>query len=173
MLPLTEEENPRSRNIDLLPTIDVLRLINSEDKLAAEAVAGTLPHIAACIERIVERLQNGGRLFYVGAGTSGRLGILDASEIRPTFGVSSKLVQAIIAGGHEAVYKSSEGVEDDDRAGAVDIISHGVSGGDAVIGISASGGTPFTVAALRQANDLGCFTACITCARTATWCATA
>jgi len=108
MLPLTETENPRTATIDEVSTLEAIRLINAEDALVAAAVEVELPKIAAAIDGIVERLEKGGRLFYIGTGTSGRLGVLDASEIPPTYGVSCELVQGIIAGGYEAVYKATE-----------------------------------------------------------------
>ncbi len=122
-----------------------------------------LPEIAAVIDKVVERLQNGGRLFYVGTGTSGRLGVLDASEIPPTFGVSYDLVQGIIAGGYDALYKATESSEDNREAGSEDLKTRGVTAKDAVIGIAASGRTPYTIGAVDNARELGCFTACITC----------
>jgi N-acetylmuramic acid 6-phosphate etherase len=162
-LPITEQENPRTAHIDEASTLDAIRLINDEDKLVAEAIEKVLPEIAEAIDKIVERLKNGGRLFYVGTGTSGRLGVLDASEIPPTFGVSYDLVQGIIAGGYDALYKASESSEDDEEAGKVDLEKRGVTGKDAVIGIAASGRTPYTIGAVEAARELGCFTACIVC----------
>jgi len=162
-LPVTEQENPRTGEIDRVSTLEAVRLINNEDKNVAEAVEKVLPEIAATIDRVVERLQNGGRLFYVGTGTSGRLGVLDASEVPPTFGVSYDLVQGVIAGGYDALYKASEASEDDKQAGADDLKKGGVTKNDAVIGIAASGRTPYTMGAVEYARDLDCFTACIAC----------
>ena len=162
-LPVTEQENPLTREIDQVSTLDAVRLINAEDKKVAEAVEKVMPEIAAAIDKIVERLQNGGRLFYVGTGTSGRLGVLDASEIPPTFGVSYDLVQGVIAGGYDALYKATESSEDNREAGADDLKSRGVTANDAVVGIAASGRTPYTVGAIEYARNLGCFTACVTC----------
>jgi N-acetylmuramic acid 6-phosphate etherase len=162
-LPITEQENPRTANIDRISTLEAIRLINAEDKLVAEAVGRVLPEIAEAIDRITERLKNGGRLFYVGTGTSGRLGVLDASEIPPTFGVSYDLVQGVIAGGYEALYKATESSEDNREAGAEDLKKRGLTEKDAVIGIAASGRTPYTVGAVEYARNLGCFTAGITC----------
>lgn len=161
MFPVTEQANPRTAIIDKLPTLEVVRLINDEDKKVAEAVERVLPEIASAIDKIVERLQNGGRLFYVGTGTSGRLGVLDASEIPPTFGVAYELVQGIIAGGYDALYKASEASEDDKEAGKLDLQKRGVTEKDAVVGIAASGATPYTVGAVELARELGCFTACV------------
>ncbi|CAL1548936.1 unnamed protein product, partial [Lymnaea stagnalis] len=105
MLPITEQENPNTKNIDRVSTLEAVQLINNEDKKVAEAVEKVLPEIAQTVDKIVERLENGGRLFYVGTGTSGRLGVLDASEIPPTYGVSYDLVQGIIAGGYDALFR--------------------------------------------------------------------
>lgn len=163
MLPVTEQENPKTAAIDQVSTLDAVRLINDEDKTVALAVEKVMPEIAAVIDRVVERLQNGGRLFYVGTGTSGRLGVLDASEIPPTFGVSYDLVQGIIAGGYDALYKATESSEDNREAAFEDLKSRGVTGKDVVIGIAASGRTPYTIGALDYARELGCFTACIAC----------
>ena len=163
MLPITEQENPKTANIDQVSTLDVLRLINNEDKFVAEAVRRVLPDVAEAVEEIVKRLENGGRLFYIGTGTSGRLGVLDASEIPPTFGVSYDLVQGIIAGGYDALYKATEASEDNKEQGAEDLRARGVTGNDAVVGIAASGRTPYTIGAVEYAHGLGCFTACIVC----------
>ena len=162
-IPITEKENPRTANIDKLPTLEAICLINDEDKSVAFAVEKVLPEIAESIDKIVERVQSGGRLFHVGTGTSGRLGVLDASEIPPTFGVSYDLVQGVIAGGYDALYKAAEASEDDREAGAEDLRKRGLNAKDAVIGIAASGRTPYTIGAVEYAKSLGCFTACITC----------
>ena len=162
-IPVTEQENPKTRNIDRVSTLEAARLINDEDKLVAFAVERVLPRIAACVDKIVERLQNGGRLFYVGTGTSGRLGVLDASEIPPTFGVSYDLIQGVIAGGYDAIYKASEASEDDRDAGKIDLQKRGLNETDAVVGIAASGRTPYTIGAVEYAKNLGCFTACVAC----------
>ncbi len=163
MLPITEQENPKTAAIDKASTIDALRLINNEDKFVASAVEKVLPEIAETVDRVVERFRNGGRLFYVGTGTSGRLGVLDASEIPPTFGVSYDLIQGIIAGGYDALYKASEASEDNKQAGIDDLVARGVNEKDCVIGLAASGRTPYTIGAVEYAKALGCFTACITC----------
>ena len=163
MLPITEQENPNTANIDHVPTLDALRLINSEDKLVAAAVEKVLPDVATAVDEIVKRLQNGGRLFYIGTGTSGRLGVLDASEIPPTYGVSYDLVQGIIAGGYEALYRATEASEDNKEQGVEDLKARGVTEKDAVIGIAASGRTPYTIGAVQYAKSIGCFTACIVC----------
>src|SRR5262249_37357162 len=122
-----------------------------------------LPAVARAVEAIVERLRRGGRLFYVGTGTSGRLGVLDASECPPTFGVSPELVQGIIAGGYDACYKAVEASEDDREAGAKDLQARNLSINDAVVGITASGRTPYTIGAVQYARKLGALTICITC----------
>src|SRR5215218_3344716 len=163
MLPVTEQENPNTTQIDKVSTLEAVRLINDEDKTVAAAVEKVMPQIAAAIDRIVERLENGGRLFYIGTGTSGRLGVLDASEIPPTFGVSYDLVQGIIAGGYEALYKATESSEDNPEAGIEELKKRGLTSKDAVVGIAASGRTPYTIGAVKYARDLGCFTACIVC----------
>jgi N-acetylmuramic acid 6-phosphate etherase len=162
MLSLTEQENPRTREIDKVSTLEAVRLINEEDKEVALAVERVLPEIARAIEKIVERLKNGGRLFYVGTGTSGRLGVLDASECPPTFGVSPELVQGVIAGGYDALYKAVEASEDDREDGEADLQTRGITAKDAVVGIAASGRTPYTIGAVEFARNLGCFTACVT-----------
>jgi N-acetylmuramic acid 6-phosphate etherase len=138
--------------------------MNEEDKLVAGAVNLVLSDIATTVNSVVERLSRGGRLFYVGTGTSGRLGVLDASECPPTFGVSPELIQGVIAGGYEALYRAVEASEDDLEAGARDLTGRGVTGRDAVIGLAASGRTPYTIGAVRYARSLGAFTAAITCA---------
>lgn len=163
MLPITEQENPKTANIDQVSTLEAVSLINDEDKLVALAIEKVLPQIAETIDKIVEKLQNGGRLFYVGTGTSGRLGILDASEIPPTYGVSYELVQGIIAGGYNALYQATEASEDNAEASVKDLQERGLTQKDAVIGIAASGRTPYTIGAVEYARNLGCFTACIAC----------
>ena len=163
MIPITESDNENTREIDKAPTLEAVRLINDEDKKVAGAVERVLPEIAASVDEIVERLKNGGRLFYVGTGTSGRLGVLDASEIPPTFGVSYDLIQGIIAGGYDALYKATEASEDNREQGAIDLQKRNLTEKDAVVGLAASGRTPYTIGALEFAKNLGCFTACITC----------
>ena len=162
-LPVTEQENPRTANIDKVSTLEAVKLINDEDRQVAAAVEKVLPEIAEAIDKIIARLQNGGRLFYVGTGTSGRLGVLDASEIPPTFGVSYDLIQGIIAGGYDALYKATESSEDNREAGKTDLQNRSVTEKDAVVGIAASGRTPYTIGALEYARKLGCLTACVTC----------
>jgi N-acetylmuramic acid 6-phosphate etherase len=163
VIPITESDNPNTSEIDRVSTVEAVRLINNEDKLVAAAVEKVLPEIADAIDKIVERLQNGGRLFYIGTGTSGRLGVLDASEIPPTYGVSYDLVQGVIAGGYDALYKATESSEDNKQQGAEDLKTRGLAPKDAVVGIAASGRTPYTIGAVKFARELGCFTACIVC----------
>lgn len=163
MIPITESDNPNTSEIDKVSTLEAVRLINNEDKLIAEAVDKVLPDVAIAIDRIVERLQNGGRLFYIGTGTSGRIGVLDASEIPPTYGVSYELVQGVIAGGYDALYKATESSEDNKEQGAEDLKARGLTAKDAVVGIAASGRTPYTIGAVKYARELGCFTACVVC----------
>jgi N-acetylmuramic acid 6-phosphate etherase len=162
-LPVTEQENPRTAGIGSMPTADIVRLMNEEDARVAGAVEHALPEVARAVDGIVERLRVGGRLFYVGTGTSGRLGVLDASECPPTFGVAPELVQAVIAGGYDATYRAVEASEDDTAAGASDLEARGVTARDAVVGIAASGQTPYTVGAVEHARSLGAFTAAVTC----------
>jgi N-acetylmuramic acid 6-phosphate etherase len=161
--PLTEQENPRTAQISSLPAAEILRLMNEEDARVAEAVAQVLPEVARAVDGIVERLNKGGRLFYLGTGTSGRLGVLDAAECAPTFGVSPEMVQGIMAGGYEACYRAVEASEDDAEAGAWDLQARGFTKQDALVGIAASGRTPYTVGAVEQARRLGAFTVAITC----------
>lgn len=164
MTSITESENNATREIDKVSTLDALVLINNEDKQVAFAVEKVLPEIAIVVDRVADRLKNGGRLFYIGTGTSGRLGVLDASELPPTFGVDPELVQGVIAGGIDALYKATEASEDDSQAGEKDLKARGLTSKDAVIGIAASGRTPYTIGGLAYARELGCLTACVTCA---------
>jgi N-acetylmuramic acid 6-phosphate etherase len=160
---LTESRNPFTENIDELPTLDMLHLISDEDRKAVACVVATLPDIAKAVDEIALRIEDGGRLFYIGAGTSGRLGVLDASEIPPTFSVPSTLVQGIIAGGDSALRKSSESSEDSAEQGAADLAAAGFTGQDALVGIAASGRTPYVLGALAHAAPLGAFTVALTC----------
>ena len=162
-LPLTEHNNPRSRTIDRLSTREVVELINAEDTLVAPAVGKERLKIAAGVDMIVKHFRKGGRLFYVGAGTSGRLGVLDASECPPTFGVGPTLVQGIIAGGKRALVRAVEGAEDIANDGAEAITKRRVCSKDVVVGIAACGLTPYVRGALRQAKKLGAGTIFITC----------
>jgi N-acetylmuramic acid 6-phosphate etherase len=163
-LPITEQENPKTSNLSSLSVREIVQLMNDEDALVALAIRKVLPEVASAVEAIVARLEQGGRLFYIGTGTSGRLGVLDAAECPPTFGVSPDLVQAIIAGGYEACYRAVEASEDDAAAGVDDLVARGFSGADALVGIAASGGTPYTVGAVSYARSVGGFTVALTCA---------
>jgi len=163
-LPVTEAENLKTGNLSSLGTQEILRLMNDEDALISDAVRVVLPHIAAAVDAAVSRLKNGGRLFYIGTGTSGRLGVLDAAECPPTFGVSPDLVQAVIAGGYEAVYRAVEASEDDEAAGETDLAARGFKSTDVLVGIAASGRTPYTIGGLRYAQRIGAVTVSITCA---------
>ena len=159
----TEARNPRTQNIDQIPTLDMVRLINDEDAKVAAAVAAVLPQVAQAIDAIAQRFQQGGRLFYTGAGTSGRLGVLDASECPPTFSVSPDLFHAVIAGGDTALRKSSEQSEDSPEQGAADLAIAGIAAQDALIGIAASGRTPYVLGALAHARKLSALTIALAC----------
>lgn len=161
----TEQSNPRSEALDRLPLGQLLQLINDEDRTVPDAVRRCLPEIEAAARAIGERLKAGGRLFYIGAGTSGRLGCVDASEMPPTYGVDPALVQGIIAGGPKALTQSQEGAEDDGAAGVADIAERAIGSKDAVVGLSASGRARYVREALAEARRRGAFTACVTCNR--------
>ncbi|WP_258807618.1 N-acetylmuramic acid 6-phosphate etherase [Pseudidiomarina sp. CB1] len=160
---VSEGRNPDTLDIDLLSSEAILRKINHEDAQVAPAVATQIPQIAQAVDAIVDKLQSGGRLFYIGAGTSGRLGILDAVECRPTFSVPDDLVQGLIAGGEHAIQFAVEGAEDDRAAGVNDVKAVNLTANDVLVGLSASGRTPYVVAALEYANSIGCVTASVTC----------
>lgn len=155
---VTEKINIKSTNIDVCSTKEILEIINEEDKLAPLAVEREIPNIVKAVDAITERMGRGGRLFYVGAGTSGRIGILDASECPPTFGTDPDLVVGIIAGGSAAVFKAVEGAEDDEELGRKEIINRNITSNDSVVGITASGRTPFVISAIREAKRLGAIT---------------
>jgi N-acetylmuramic acid 6-phosphate etherase len=162
-LPITEQDNPRSANLSSQSAAEIVALMNEEDATVAAAVKLVLGDIAKAVEAIVERLRNGGRLFYIGTGTSGRLGVLDASECPPTFGVSPELVQGVIAGGYDACHRAVEASEDDADAGIVDLEGRSFAKRDVLVGIAASGKTPYTVGAITYARSLGAFTVGLTC----------
>ena len=162
-LPITEQENPRSKNLSSLPAREIVALMNAEDATVATAVERVLDDVAKAVEETVARLRAGGRLYYVGTGTSGRLGVLDASECPPTFGVSPELVQGVIAGGYDACYRAVEASEDDENAGRTDLKQRDLTEKDVVVGIAASGKTPYTVGAVKYARTLGAFTIALTC----------
>lgn len=159
----TEQRNPKSTNIDFLSTQEILKIINEEDKLIPQAVEKELPYIEKAVEKIVEALKNGGRLLYFGAGTSGRLGVVDASECPPTFGTDPELIKGFIAGGKEAMFVAQEGAEDLEENGAKDIFFAKVTKKDIVCGIAASKRTPYVIGAVKKAKELGATTLYITC----------
>jgi N-acetylmuramic acid 6-phosphate etherase len=158
----TEQRNPASMDLDTLGTEGVLRLLNAQDKLVPLAVEHEIPYIAEAVEIIVRALRHDGRLIYVGAGTSGRIGVVDASECPPTFGTDPELVQGIMAGGHQAMFRSQEGAEDDPHGGREAIDKAKVTPRDVVCGIAASRRTPFVVSAVTRARELGAKTIYVT-----------
>jgi N-acetylmuramic acid 6-phosphate etherase len=160
---VTERRNPRTANIDLASPEEIVDLINAEDATVAGAVHSQRKEIARAVEIAESTFRNGGRLFYVGAGTSGRLGVLDASEMPPTYGTNPEMVQGIIAGGHAALTRSQEGAEDRLESAVEDLEKHGVRRGDFVIGIAASGTTPYVRRALAHARAVGAATALVAC----------
>lgn len=160
---ITEGRNPASQNIDELSTEAMLRVINSEDQKVALAVEAIVPQIVQVVEAIAEAFSNGGRLIYCGAGTSGRLGILDASECPPTFGTPRSQVVGLIAGGHDAILQAVENAEDNQQQGAQDLQAIHFSANDVLVGIAASGRTPYVLGALAYAKQQGAFTAALTC----------
>lgn len=153
----TEQQNPRTIGIDGCSTLEMVRLMNAEDMLVPLAVQAQLENIAAAVDAIALRLGRGGRLFYIGAGTSGRLGVVDASECPPTFGTEPEMVQAMIAGGDEAIFRAIEGMEDNGPQGAADVLARGVCQKDALVGIASSGRTPYVIGAMDAARQAGAF----------------
>jgi N-acetylmuramic acid 6-phosphate etherase len=160
---VTEQANTASLHIDRLPTEQMLQVINDQDRLVAESIAPELPAIAKAVDGIVASLREGGRLFYIGAGTSGRLGVLDAAECPPTFHVAPETVQGIIAGGEAALSRATEASEDDPALGVRDLLAHGFRQGDVLCGIAASGRTPYVLGAVEEANRMGCLTIGVSC----------
>lgn len=160
---ITEKRNKNTYQIDEQQTAEVLKIINKEDKKVAEAVEKEIKNIQRVIDRIVPGMKKGGRLFYVGAGTSGRLGILDAVECKPTFSVSPDRVIGILAGGEKAMFRSQEDIEDKAELGAEKIREYQITEDDSVIGIAASGKTPFVIGAVNEAKKMGAFTAALVC----------
>lgn len=152
---VTEQPNPQTDDMDQLPSAEIMELINREDRRIAELIQPLIPVIAQAADHIITSFQSGGRLFYVGAGTSGRLGILDASECPPTYGTPPSMVQGIIAGGFRAVKDPVEGAEDSEEAGGTDLKQHGLRPNDVVVGIAASGRTPYVLGAMNYAKQLG------------------
>ena len=159
----TERRNPASTDIDSLSTLEMVRLINNEDRNTVQAVERILPQIAKAVDLIAHSLSSGGHLIYVGAGTSGRLGVLDASECPPTFGVSPSLVRGLIAGGADAMFRAQEGAEDSPALGEEDLKRSHITSADVIVGISASGRTPYVVGALNYAKSIGASTISIAC----------
>ncbi len=159
----TEGRNQNTLHIDKMSTIDMVTLMNNENRVVEDAIATQLDEIAKAIDIIAERLNAGGHLIYIGAGTSGRLGVVDASECPPTFGVDYDLVRGIMAGGEGAMFRAVEGAEDDETRGAEELVADGVTAGDVVVGLSASGGAPYVLGALKKARELGAIPLGITC----------
>jgi len=160
---LTEQQNPRSRRVNLLSPLEITDLINAEDRMVAQAVGEEREAIAHAMELVVETFRAGGRLFYVGAGTSGRLGVLDASEMPPTFGIDPEMIQGVIAGGYAALVIAQEGAEDLPEGGAAAMDERGVAPNDFVLGIATSGSTPFVHGALARAREVGARTGFLLC----------
>ncbi|HHF3127045.1 TPA: N-acetylmuramic acid 6-phosphate etherase [Vibrio alginolyticus] len=160
---VSEGRNPDTMDIDLLPSLDIVQRINQQDKLVPLAVEKVLPEIAQAVDKITEAFKVGGRLFYIGAGTSGRLGVLDASECPPTFGTDPEMVVGIIAGGKEAMFRAKEGAEDDPALGEQDLKENTLTQRDVVVGIAASGRTPYVIGGLEYANELGATTVALSC----------
>ena len=159
----TEQRNPDTTRIDTLSTLDMVKLINREDHRVADAVAEVAPQIAAAIDVIAERLARGGRLIYCGAGTSGRLGILDAVECPPTYSTDPEMVQCLMAGGYPAIFKAVEGAEDSKALGVEDMQKIGFSAKDVLVGIAASGRTPYVAGCMEYARKLGSPVIAVTC----------
>lgn len=159
----TTEQDSKYNHLEKMSVSDLLKNINNEDKTVPLAVEKSLPQIIALTEQIVNKLQNDGRLFYIGAGTSGRLGVVDASECPPTFGVSHNLVVGIIAGGDIAIRKAVEFAEDSTNQGWLDLQEHNITDKDVVVGVAASGTTPYVISALEKCNTNNIITGCITC----------
>jgi N-acetylmuramic acid 6-phosphate etherase len=160
---LTEQPNPQTEHIDQMSTVEILRIINDEDQQVALVVQAALPQIAAAVEAITSAFTRGGRLLYIGAGTSGRLGVLDAVECVPTFSISLGQVHGLVAGGSAAMMRSIEGVEDQPEAGMEDLRAVNLSNDDVVVGIAASGRTPYVLGALEYAQQIGAVTVGISC----------
>ena len=160
---VSEGRNPETMDIDLLPSLEIVQRINQQDQQVPFAVEKVLPEIAKAVDKITEAFKSGGRLIYMGAGTSGRLGVLDASECPPTFGVSDQMVIGLIAGGPEAILKAKEGAEDSPELGEADLKSIEFTDNDIVVGIAASGRTPYVIGALEYANKLGATTVSLSC----------
>ena len=161
----TEARNPASSRIDKLDTLSMMRVMNDEDQKTALAVKAILPDIARAVDVIADRLKTGGRLFYMGSGTSGRLGILDAAECPPTYSTDPELVQGLIAGGKEAIFRAREGAEDSPEEGANDITRHDLTEKDVLVGITASGRTPYVLGGMEEARRRGAFVIGLACSK--------
>ncbi|MEK4380555.1 N-acetylmuramic acid 6-phosphate etherase [Aeribacillus sp. FSL K6-2848] len=161
----TEQRNPKTMDIDLMSTEEIISVINQEDTLVPNAIAREIPVIAKVVDLIIDSFKKGGRLIYVGAGTSGRIGILDASECPPTYGTDPNMVIAMIAGGKKAITEAIEGAEDDLEQGSNDLRNLHLTQKDVVVGIAASGRTPYTIGALQYANEVGALTVSVVCTR--------
>jgi len=159
----TEQRNPLSMNIDKKPLVEVLKIINNEDKLVPFAVEKELPYIEEAVQIIINAFKKGGRLVYFGAGTSGRLGVIDAAECPPTFGTPDYLIRGFIAGGKEAMFAAQEGAEDSEENGAEDVLKADITSKDVVCGIAASSRTPYVIGAIKKAKQLGAKTILVTC----------
>lgn len=160
---VSETRNPQTMDLDALPTLKLVERFNQQDAQVAEAVKATLPEVARAVDAAADALKSGGRIIYMGAGTSGRLGVLDASECPPTFGVPHGLVIGLIAGGPGALLKAVEGAEDNSQLGEDDLVAINLKPQDLVVGLAASGRTPYVIGALKYARDVGCTTVAISC----------
>jgi N-acetylmuramic acid 6-phosphate etherase len=160
---VTESRDPDTMNLDQMNPLEIITVMNNEDRKIADAIQPWLPKISKIVEWAIESLDNGGRIIYMGAGTSGRLGVLDAAECPPTFGVSPKIVEGMIAGGSSAFIKAVEGAEDNKELGKEDLVAHDLNKNDIVIGLAASGRTPYVIGGLDYAGSIGCHTAAISC----------
>ncbi|USK38530.1 N-acetylmuramic acid 6-phosphate etherase [Cytobacillus firmus] len=161
----TEQRNPKTMEIDLMTTEEIITIINQEDTIVPNAIAREIPHIVKVVDEITESFKKGARLIYVGAGTSGRLGIIDASECPPTYGTDPEMVVGIIAGGKEAMTEAVEGAEDDSEQGRQDVANIQLSDKDVLVGIAASGRTPYTIGALQYGNEVGAVTVSVACTK--------
>ena len=165
----TETRNPNTMNLDQMTPLEIVTVMNQEDALIPKAIEPHLNDIAQVVEWGVDSVSKGGRIFYMGAGTSGRLGVLDASECPPTFGVKPEVVVGLIAGGEQAFIKAKEGAEDDRELGKQDLVDRGLTKDDLVIGLAASGRTPYVLGGLEYAKEVGCHTAAVTCNADSMW----
>lgn len=160
---ISEGRNPETMDIDLLPSLDIVKRLNRQDSQVPAAVKEVLPQVAQAVDKITQAFRNDARLIYLGAGTSGRLGVLDAAECPPTFGVSDQMVIGLIAGGKEAMFQAQEGAEDSPELGQADLQQLNLTAQDVVVGIAASGRTPYVIGGLEYANDIGTTTVAVSC----------